>query len=382
MHIDAIDNFEMLTQFRRDWDAVYEADPEAHFFLSWAWMSKWLKEIRTPWLVLAARPSAGTPASVAFFPLRWRARTTKGGEAYDELVMAGNRAADYTGLICAHEFQEQALQAFARYIQQLSWTALNLEFIRASDARIALFLQQFPENAFCATRVRQVSKTDNIDHCICPFIQLPQSWGDYLGSNVSANTRQKIRRFLRRVEDSEDLRITLAASDSIADHLEILLRFWASKWGHRKGESLTGLQNVLRMMLMHCFRRGTLLLPVLWKGGAPIGALAILIDRQKKSLLFYVGGRDGKIGSPPPGFVLHAYSIRYAIDNGFTTYDFLRGNEPYKYAFGAAERHISHIVVSAPKGRTLAQGLESRPIPRPHVSGIRQTSHVRSCEVS
>lgn len=77
----------------------------------------------------------------------------------------------------------------------------------------------------------------------------------------------------------------------------------------------------------------------------PIGALSILIDTKKRSLLFFLGGRDMTVNNPPPGFVLHAHSIRYAIKNGFRTYDFLRGNEPYKYLFGAREREIRYIVV-------------------------------------
>jgi CelD/BcsL family acetyltransferase involved in cellulose biosynthesis len=94
------------------------------------------------------------------------------------------------------------------------------------------------------------------------------------------------------------------------------------------------------------------------KGAIPIGALAILIDKEKKSLLFYIAGRDEALSNPPPGFVLHAYSIRYAISNGFTTYDFLRGNKSYKYLFGAEERRIRHIVVRAKNTRNLAERVD------------------------
>ena len=55
---------------------------------------------------------------------------------------------------------------------------------------------------------------------------------------------------------------------------------------------------------------------------------------------FYMTGRDETFDGPPPGVILHAHSIRYAIANGFTEYDFLRGNESYKYSFGVEERRI------------------------------------------
>jgi CelD/BcsL family acetyltransferase involved in cellulose biosynthesis len=84
---------------------------------------------------------------------------------------------------------------------------------------------------------------------------------------------------------------------------------------------------------------------------------------QRKSLLFFMGGRDETFVNPPPGFVLHAYSIRHAIENGFETYDFLRGNEPYKYAFGAEERRIRTIVVSTRDGSSLGGKLDRRSLP-------------------
>ena len=54
--------------------------------------------------------------------------------------------------------------------------------------------------------------------------------------------------------------------------------------------------------------------------------LAFLIDERKKTYNFYIGGRDESFKGPPTGLVLHAYAIRHAIANGFTKYDFLRGN--------------------------------------------------------
>ena len=51
--------------------------------------------------------------------------------------------------------------------------------------------------------------------------------------------------------------------------------------------------------------------------------------------------------------ILHAYSIRHAIAHGFVEYDFLRGNEPYKYSFGCKERKIYSIVLETRSGRNL-----------------------------
>jgi CelD/BcsL family acetyltransferase involved in cellulose biosynthesis len=358
MHIEVIDEFQRLSEVKRDWDAVYRADPEAQFFLSWTWISKWLTVIgrQSRWVILAAKLHADTSTYVAFFPLRFRVKKSqRDGSIYHEIAMAGNRAADYTGFTCAPRFQADVTAAFAECLKRLQWKILNLEFICASDERIRLLLQHFPQPEFTMRAIEDTNELDNVNLCRCPYVKLPSDWDSYLDRDLSANGRQKIRRLLRKVENSCEFRITHATTQTLDRDLSILLDFWVSKWGGRKGERSDGIQKIYRTMLMHCFARGSLFLPVLWKGEMPLGALALLIDAEKRSMLFYVGGRNATVNSPPPGLVLHAYCIRHAIQSGFVTYEFLRGNESYKYSFGKEERRIRHIVVSARgAGPTLA----------------------------
>ena len=93
-------------------------------------------------------------------------------------------------------------------------------------------------------------------------------------------------------------------------------------------------------MLTHSFQSGMVYLPTFWQGDRPVAALATLMEPRKRTFSFYMTGRDETFEGPPAGVILHAFSIRHAIANGFTEYDFLRGNEPYKYSFGCAERKI------------------------------------------
>jgi CelD/BcsL family acetyltransferase involved in cellulose biosynthesis len=348
MHIDAIDKFESFSTLKRDWDSVYKADPEAQFFLSWTWMSKWLTMVgrQSRWVILAVKLHADSSTYVAFFPLRFRVKKSQSnGRIYHEIAMAGNRGADYTGFICAPAFQNDAIKAFAEYLKRLDWKILNLEFICASDERIRLLLRHFSQPKFQIRAIEDTNEIDNVNLCRCPYIKLPIDWSGYLDHELSANWRQKIRRLMKKIEGSAEYHITHTTATTFDLDLSILLEFWSLRWESRKGERLDSIQRIYRTMLMHCFARDSLFLPVLWKGEVPLGALALLIDAEKRSLLFYVGGRDATVNSPPPGIVLHAYSIRYAIQRGFTTYDFLRGNEPYKYSFCKQERRIRHIIL-------------------------------------
>ena len=46
-----------------------------------------------------------------------------------------------------------------------------------------------------------------------------------------------------------------------------------------------------------------------------------------------------------PGMILMAECIRLAAEEGCTTFDFLRGTEPYKYRFGAVDVPLIRLEV-------------------------------------
>lgn len=361
MQIRVIDSLQSFTELRADWNLVYEKDHDAQFFLSWTWLSQWLPMLTGPWFILAAKP-AGASHHVAFLPLRLRLREWKQGGFYNEINMAGNYQADYTGFICMPEFDRRAIPALAKHVGKLSWARIHLENIRTTDERLRLFLDGFSRSKFSFKEQQRINTRDNIDNCVCPFTRLSDDWDTYLNTSLSANTRQKIRRFLRQIETSDEFRITQTTADTIERDLKILLGFWATKWGSRKGNRLNNILNANFEMLKRNFDAGALFLPVLWKGDTPLGALATLVDHEKKTFLFYIAGRDETFNSPPPGLILHAHSIRHAIQNGFRIYDFLRGNEPYKYSFGTEERRICCSIISTRNGRNPDNKLDIRTI--------------------
>jgi tetratricopeptide (TPR) repeat protein len=365
MHIDVIDTLEGFNRIKGDWDAVYAGDPDAEFFLSWTWISNYLDQVNSPWFVLAVKPSRGASAYVAFLPLRLRTKLRKGDDFhfYNEINMAGHHAADYTGLICNPAYEDRAVPALGRYLNKLNWTRLHLDNLYASERRTQLLLKLFPSKRFDTTEREVIDTTDNINHSICPRVTLPADWDTYLTTKLGSNTRQKVRRFLRKIEESDEFRITHADPDTIERDIKILLRFWELKWAPRKGNRIPALLRFNSTILSRCFASGSLFLPVLWKGETPLAALATLVDPVKRSLLFYIGARDETFNNPPPGFILHAHSIRCAIINGFATYDFLRGNEPYKYAFGPDERRLRCLRVTTKSRRNLGDKLHPRSVP-------------------
>jgi tetratricopeptide (TPR) repeat protein len=300
--------------------------------------------VHEPSLILAAKSDTNDSSYVAFFPLKVTLNQQEGGGFDTKLCMAGNSMADYTGLICLPGYEEEVIPAFAAYIQQqLTWSTFDVQNILETDTRMSLFLRHFSGDKFELSQHRVPNPRENTNNYIAPYVSLADDWDQYLQNYIGSNTRQKIRRFLKKIE-SDEFHITHVDANNLESHIEILLKFWESKWRDKKGDNCDVIMDYVRAILRHCFENNCLYLPVLWKGDTPLGAIANFVDVHQKAMLFSITGRDETFKNPPPGLILHADAIRYAIQNGFKIYDFLRVNEEYKYSFGAKERRIQHIV--------------------------------------
>ncbi len=353
MRIDVIDTRAGYDALKDRWDQVFMADPHAQHFLSWVWLRAYLWR-RGRWFILALREKPAGSPYVAFFALRVvTQQDQKTGRFYDEIIMAGNFAADYTGFITLPEYEDHAVAGFCTFIKEQRWTHFKMDYLSGPPTRRDAMIQAL-QGPLVMFRDSTPPALNNINNCVCPVVTLPETFDQYLDTSMSSQTRQKLRRFLRKVEGDDAYRITFATPDTIDRDLDILFDLWRIKWTPYKGKEKTEkLIFATREMLMDSFIDGNLDVPVLWHEDRPLGALANILDRQKKAVLFYITGRDETWTTPSPGLVLHGYCIRRAIEMGFTHYDFLRGNEPYKYMFGPVERPITCTLFRTRSGENL-----------------------------
>lgn len=340
----AVDGVGDLEALRRDWQALERRDPEASLFLTWDWLASAFARHPGRWKVLTARTPDGT--LVGILPLKYRVHWSKTQAAFQSEIEAGGRLiwSEYTGFLCDPAQQDAVLRGFARRLQDMPWSSLSLRYV-ASKARADMFLTGFPPDRFrTGFRDYRISggKTDNL---VCPQVALPGDFDTYL-SGLSANTRQKIRRFTRRFLDSGEMRVTRMTPETLERDLGHLLRFWLAKWAPQKGAATArrvagNYADVLRAAA----RLDALDLPVLWQGDRPLAALGHVLDRRAGRVHFIVAGRDEQAPIGNAGLLLHADSIRWAIGRGFGVYDFCHGDEPYKFSFGAEPVRVHYLAV-------------------------------------
>jgi CelD/BcsL family acetyltransferase involved in cellulose biosynthesis len=330
LQVNCIRTFSQLDALEADWRTIYCADSQAQVFLSWQWLRGWLPVSPYSWMVLAVRIDENSPY-VGFFPLVMDRLGLF--RFYRQLRLAGYPKADYGGWVCLPDWEDQAIEAFAHYLQtQIKWESFCLTDV--FDDRLKTFLSHFPEHRYI---------TEQTQGTVCPHIVgLPDDWDQYLQDFLGYETRRTLRKRMRQVAKLERYRLTSVNASNLQAQIETLLTLSQMRWGK---QSQTELEQ-FRSIFSHAFQQGCLWLDVMWSGEEPIAAIAAYIDPQKSRFYAYIIGYNPKFSKLSPGRAIFGHSIAAAIDQKLQTYDFLRGAGDYKVTFGAIDRFNQNAFIT------------------------------------
>jgi CelD/BcsL family acetyltransferase involved in cellulose biosynthesis len=92
-----------------------------------------------------------------------------------------------------------------------------------------------------------------------------------------------------------------------------------------------------------CAETGIVELNFLTVGGRRIAAGVTMLDAD--TVYYYNAGVDPDARDLSPGVVMVAWYVKQAIERGLKRLDFMRGDEPYKYTWGAVDEPIDRLLV-------------------------------------
>jgi CelD/BcsL family acetyltransferase involved in cellulose biosynthesis len=188
-----------------------------------------------------------------------------------------------------------------------------------------------------------------------PAIALPADWETYLATMVEKKERHEIRRKLRRAESSPE-RVTWrmapalaaeAGDASPAPDLAVEIETFLALMAHNPGKAsflTSDMQAQFRAIAAAMGAHGWLRLAWLEVNGEP--AAAYLNFDYGNRLWVYNSALDPRFNALSPGWVLLGYLLRWAIENRRAGFDFLRGDEDYKFRFGGVAGQIYRLQIS------------------------------------
>ena len=310
-------------------DALLAGRDERITFLTPTWLRTWLAEFGERYQpVFIDCGTEAKPLAVAPLMLDDGRLTFIGNpeicDFMDFAIAADAGTEDYAGLwqrICA-----------------LDWNELDLWGLRAgSPTRAAL--KELAAASACSVVEEQ--------EAVAPRMALPDTWDGYV-EGLGKKDRHELRRKFRRLFDSgADVRLEVFESQSdVVGAMDAFLDLHTRSRMDKTEFMTAEMTSFFRRMASTMSEAGLVRLFMVFVNDRP--AASVFCFDAGSYLYMYNSGYDPDYSNLSVGLVSKALCIKWAIENGKTGIDFLRGNEPYKYDLGAKDQAIYRLIVRRP----------------------------------
>ena len=173
-----------------------------------------------------------------------------------------------------------------------------------------------------------------------PRIALNGDFDEYLG-RVEKKQRHEIRRKMRRAEESgRGVRWYISDMADVEAEIDVFLGLMEHDQG-KAGFLHDDMRGQMRAVIRTAHENGWLWLAFLEADNKRIAA-ALNFDYNNK-LWGYNAGVNRDFMDLSPGWVLLGYVLQWACENKRTEFDFMRGDEEYKYRFGAVNQYVMRV---------------------------------------
>ncbi len=179
---------------------------------------------------------------------------------------------------------------------------------------------------------------------VCPVVELPGDWDTYLMS-LRKKDRHELKRKVRKLEGRDDVRWHLVPPDDpdrMRQEMKVFLELHRSSGVDKAHFMDDKMAAYFLDMAEDMAGTGWLDLAVLAVDGEPASAYLSYIYGER--LYLYNSGYSQRFAAYSAGVALLAYRIHKAILQGVKWFDFLRGDEDYKYDFGAKDTYVYRAV--------------------------------------
>ncbi len=289
----------VFSEIKDRWNNAFDKNTLHAPFLTWNWHNTWFQILgknSTPYTYII------DDSIIASFVLTDSTLMFSGGE----------EIADYMDIIGP---EEKKADAWNQIIQQIQSQNCN-----------KLLLRNVPEHSGTIQYFKTIVNATIDKEDTTPQLQLPKSWEVFvesLGKKYTHELERKIRKFDREHPDVEIIESTQPAEDidilfSLMERDEAKKAFLTPDMKHFFTEISKTISDTVSLRYI---KTGDKKIAV---------TMSFIMDNTH---FLYNSGFDKECCSIA-GFYLKAINIKYAIEHGATTYNFLQGNERYKYELG------------------------------------------------
>ncbi len=343
IHTDVIDNAAGFDSIKEEWDDLLTESEEENPFLSHQWLQTWWEVYGHGSLHIIVAWNSNSGELIGILPLfRYRRKSLIPARML-KFLGSERVSSDFLGCLARRGSEEIVYQACMAALQRDAnlWDIVEFQDM---DEDSLFFSHLIKAN------IQRIVIQRDPDKC-CPFLALPESW-EALLKNLSSKMRQRVGYYRRALAKKWTVQLEqLTSPDDVAQAMSDMVRLRQDRMD-QKGivagkvtQSYFKFHEILMPRLLACDKLRLYFLRVdnqrvaymyLFAGG--------------KRIYFYQTGFDRNWSNQSIGFVLLGKVIEKTVNEGFTTFEFLRGDERYKYEWGNVDdRHLCSVTIFSTK---------------------------------
>ena len=294
-----------LQDLKSAWQELVDDAPAATPFQTWEWQATWFKHFGRSKIPHLFALYEGDDL-VGLMPL------TESRGPWKALRAMGSGPSDILQPIARKGCEEAVSRAFADYVKEIkSIDVVDLHQIRSDSTLAQFFPEAFPQ-------------------ATCLLLDLPESHDAFLAT-LGKSLRYDCRRMEKPAFAAEGTTIQDVGPSDVQKGMDWLFETHKMRWHKR---AMPGAFVGERSHSFHrewaslASEKGWLWLSTMSQEGKPIGALYGMALHN--TCYYYQAGFDPEYKALSPGTLLVAHTVKKAINEGMSTFDFVRGDEPYK----------------------------------------------------
>lgn len=320
-----------FTRYADEWDRLLQRSYDNRIFYRAAWHRIWWEHFgRGEPRVITIRDERGRLQAV--LPLQI---VESSGDRILTLLGDWNVSDYMDGLAEKPQALALLLALWNCALSDLSWDRIELRHVPSSSPLLPALRGAAERSEF--------EVTETADE-VCPVAILCSSWEGYL-QMLSKKQRHEVRRKLRRAQEDVEWNWRTASSQADVERdLPVFFALHEASAGEKAGFMTDTMRSYFAALASSLLDEGMLRFSVFSRAGADVAATMSFLYRDR--YLLYNSGYDPAQSLHSPGIAAAIHAMQDAIEEKAVAFDFLSGDEPYKYQLGATNTYTSRVTVA------------------------------------
>lgn len=339
---------------RAEWDDLLQRSAADVPFLTWGWQQAWWdafgqgKDLR----LLAMRDESRALDGIV--PLFFQETSLDpntplpGISVENPLVVAdsqvqrtvhlvgGTEVSDYLDIIVPAESHQEVTAAFLDALAgEEDWNILDLRPLPSASPTVSAIAELARARGWDVQQARED---------VCPVLELPGTWEEYLATRLTKKRRHELRRKMRRAEREARVDWYWVEADNLEQGMDVFIQLHKASALDKEAFMDQRMEGFFRAVARLALEEDWLRLSVLRFNEQAVASY-LCFDYGGDRQVYNSGFDLSTYRALSPGIVLLGYLIADAIERGCRRFDFLQGDERYKYDLGGADTEVLRLFI-------------------------------------